>query len=150
MQFDWYWLYFLIGVAFVVAEIFTLTFYFLPIGLAAIATGLFALVSDNLYLHVVVFTAVGILLFIFISKWKKSRFLKPVGSQHVAGLVGQQGVIVEIFHSPQAAGKVKVFSDVWDLYWDLQQQEILMNFKLGDVVKVTAVEGNKVKVEKLN
>jgi membrane protein implicated in regulation of membrane protease activity len=150
MQFDWYWLYFIIGIFFVLIEIFSLTFYFLPIGIAAISTGIFALFTNNLYIHVTVFCFIAILLFIFISKWKKSRFLKPIGSQHIAGLVGQQGIIVEAYKSPQDSGKVKVFSDVWDLFWDLHQQEKIMHLKEGDIVKVTAIEGNKVKVEKLN
>lgn len=150
MQFDWYWLYFIIGIFFILIEIFSLTFYFLPIGIAAIITGIFAIFINNLYFHVAVFCFVGIFLFIFISKWKKSRFLKPIGSQHIAGLIGQQGIIVEAYKSPQDSGKVKVFSDVWDLFWDLHQQEKIMHLKEGDIVKVTAIEGNKVKVEKLN
>ena len=149
MTFDWHWLYFVFGVLFILIEIFTLTFYFLPIGIAAIVTGLFALFIQNVYIHVAIFTIAGIILLIFISKWKKSRFLKPVGTQFVAGLVGQQGVIIEGFMSSQSPGKVKIFSDIWEIHWDPHQESKVMNLKVGDLVKVITVEGNKVTVDKV-
>ncbi|WGL59313.1 NfeD family protein [Pigmentibacter sp. JX0631] len=150
MDYDLYWLYLIIGISFLLVEIFSLTFYFLPIGLAAILTGIFAIFTNNVYFHVGLFSILGIFLFFFISKWKKSRFLKPKGSQHIAGLVGQQGIVVENYQSPQISGKVKIFSDVWEIYWDIHQENSLRQLKEGDVVKVISVEGNKIKVEKLS
>lgn len=150
MDYDLYWLYLIIGISFLLIEIFSLTFYFLPVGIAAIVTGIFAIFISNIYFHAGLFSFLGILLFIFISKWKRSRFLKPIGSQHIAGLIGQQGIVIEAYQSPQLTGKVKIFSDVWEIYWDIHQENKLLQIKEGDVVKVLSVEGNKIKVEKLS
>ncbi len=149
MSFEWHWLYFLAGVILIVIEVVSLTFYFLPVGIAAIITGIFSLFFENVYLHVFIFVVSNILLLIFISKWRKSRFLKPKESHFVSGLVGQVGVVVEEYKSAQNTGKVKIFSDTWDIYWDKQHEKLLLELKMGDHIKVTSVQGNKVTIEKL-
>ena len=65
------------------------------------------------------------------------------------GLVGQTGIIFEEFQSPQSTGKVKIFSDVWEIHWDSQHEKIISELKIGDRVKVISVLGNKVIVEKV-
>lgn len=149
MNFEWHWLYFVVGIVFILIEVFTLTFYFLPIGIAAIVTGFFALFISNIYIHAAIFVVASILLLLFISKWRKSRFLKPSGSQFVAGLVGQLGVVVENYKSSLEPGKVKIFSDVWEIHWDAHREKMLLELKIGDHVKVISVEGNKVNVERV-
>ncbi|WP_186645960.1 NfeD family protein [Fluviispira vulneris] len=148
MNIELYWIYFLIGIIFIILEVFSLTFYLLPIGLAALITGIFAIISENIYIHGCVFVLSSILLLFFISKWRKSRFLKPKDSHFQVGLVGQIGIIVEEFQSPQNTGKVKIFSDVWEIHWDSQHEKIIAELKMGERVKVTSVLGNKVIVEK--
>lgn len=145
MSFEWHWLYFVAGIFFILIEVFSLTFYFFPIGLSAIITGIFALFIPNIYIHVAIFVVASVLLLIFISKWRKSRFLKPSGSQFIAGLVGQVGVVVEAYKSSLEPGKIKIFSDVWEIHHDKMPLEL----KVGDYVTVVSVEGNKVIVEKV-
>ena len=149
MNFEWHWLYFVAGIIFILVEVFSLTFYFFPIGIAAIITGIFALLFSNIYIHAAIFVVTSILLLLFISKWRKSRFLKPTGSQFVAGLVGQLGVVIECYKSSLEPGKVKIFSDIWEIHWDAHHDKMLLDLKVGDHVKVVAVEGNKVVVEKV-
>ena len=149
MDFEWHWFYFVVGIFFILVEVFTLTFYFLPIGLAALVTGIFGIFIQNIFVHAAIFVITSILLLIFISKWRKSRFLKPSGSQFVAGLVGQIGVVIENYKSPQEPGKVKIFSDIWEIQWDNHHEELLHELKVGDHVKVISVQGNKVVVEKV-
>ncbi|KAB8032018.1 NfeD family protein [Fluviispira multicolorata] len=149
MNFELYWFYFLIGIIFILIEVFTLTFYFLPIALAALLTGFFAIFFDNIYIHGSVFVLSSIMLLFLISKWRKSRFLKPKDSHFIVGLVGQMGLVVEEFKSQQNTGKVKIFSDIWEIYWDSHHEKIIVELKVGDRVKVTSVQGNKVIVEKL-
>jgi inner membrane protein len=149
MSFEWHWLYFVAGIIFILIEVFSFTFYFLPIGIAAIITGIFALFIQNIYIHVAIFVVTCISLLVFISKWRKSRFLKPSGSQFVAGLVGQFGVVIENYKSTIEPGKVKIFSDIWEIHWDAHHDKMLIDLKIGDHVKVVSVEGNKVVVEKV-
>ncbi|APJ03300.1 NfeD family protein [Silvanigrella aquatica] len=149
MELEWYWLYFVAGIVFALLEIFSLTFYFLPLGIAAIITGLFALFNSNIYIHAAIFVVSGILLLVFISKWRKSRFLRSSGSQFIAGVVGQVGIIVEDYKSSTEPGKVKIFSDIWEIHWDSQRDKMLSELKMGDHVKVVSVEGNKVIIEKI-
>jgi len=149
MNFDWYWLYFFIGIVLCIIEIFTLSFYLLPIGIASILTGILALFFESLYVHVFVFVIFSIVMLYFISKWKKSRFLKPVNSSFVAGLEGQQGIVIKLFKSVIEPGKVKIFSDEWDIYCDSHNEQLLKTLVEGDIVKVISVKGNKIKVEKV-
>lgn len=147
MQSQWHWFYFLIGIILLVTEVFTLTFYILPIGLAVILTGVFGFFSDSIFLHGLFFIIVNFILMYAVSRWRKSKFLKPQDSHFHVGIVGQTGIVVEEFQSYLKPGKVKVFSDVWDLYCEPHHEQEIQKLKIGDSVKVTGVEGNKVIVK---
>jgi membrane protein implicated in regulation of membrane protease activity len=149
MNIEWHWIYLVMGIIFILLEVFSFTFYFLPLGISAIITGVFALFNSNIYIHGVIFVVSSVLLLVFISKWRKSRFLKPSGSSFVAGVVGQTGIITEVYKSSLQPGKVKIFSDTWEIHWDNHREKMLIELKIGDHVKVVSVEGNKIVIEKI-
>lgn len=149
MNENWHWLYFVAGIVFIMIEVLSFTFYFLPLGISAIITGICALFISNIDLHVFIFVVSASLIFIFLSKWRKSKFLKPLGSQFIAGVVGQYGIVIEKYNSSADPGKIKIFSDVWQIHWDSSHSKMLADLNVGDNVKVIAMKGNKVIVEKV-
>jgi membrane protein implicated in regulation of membrane protease activity len=146
---EFHWWYFLAGILLCLGEVFFLLFFLLPMGLAAIFTGILSFFIFSYYWHVFYFVLFSVILFFLISRWKKSKFLKPVDHNVALGLIGQVGIIVEAFESIQKTGKVKIFSDVWDIYYEKKDENMLSSLKMGERVKIVEIHGNKVSVKKV-
>ncbi len=135
-------LFVLLGMLFIIAEVFTTTFYFLPVGISFLITGFFATFLSPIFL---IFIFLILSLFgLYLTKIVKqkitlSKHKKENDSKEEITLVGQNGVIV----NENNQIKVKVFSDSWALL-----NEEINHYKAGDHVKISEVRGNKVRVEK--
>jgi membrane protein implicated in regulation of membrane protease activity len=135
--------FFFIGVGLVALELFAPTFYFFPVGVGFIASGLLYYFTANFWASLVVFfvlTAVGY--FISLKYIKKVRGLRSVLEE----LQRQEGVVIgklddftyEVRFPLGAAGE-----EVWNAY---SEEELAY----GDRVRVVGIKGNKLVVEKVS
>lgn len=141
-------LYLVVGLVLTALEIVVPGFVLLPIGLAAMAAAGVAVFTESVLVHVFAFVLTALTLFYALSKWN----LSPFGRQRVSdqfGLPGKIGTLVELIESPAQSGRVKVYGDVFDVYWDdadPRMQELCV-LELGARVRITRVVGIKVSVE---
>jgi len=136
-------IFFFIGVALVLMELFAPTLYFFPVGVGFIASGLFYYFTGNFWASLALFfslTALGY--FISLKYIKKVKGLRSVLSE----LKKQTGVVVgklddftyEVRFPLGAAGE-----EVWNAY---SEEEL----SYGDRVRVVGIKGNKLVVEKVD
>ncbi|MGG2092456.1 NfeD family protein [Bacillus sp. S13(2024)] len=96
-----------------IAEMLTVTFYLLWIGIGAVVGGLIALfVPNSLLLQVVIASIVSLILTIFTKRISKN-FREAKGyTDAVDQLVGKKGIIVKTITN-EANGIVKIDGDMW-------------------------------------
>lgn len=140
-----YLLYFLIGILFCISEIFTLTFYLLPLGIASFLTGLCALYFQSIYVHAFCFGIISVLSIFLMQKFRTSKFLKSTEPHYHSGPIGSQGVVISVDKINHTV-KVKIFGDIWDVYLD---QNHVIELQEEDTVKVIGTSGNKIIVKKI-
>jgi membrane protein implicated in regulation of membrane protease activity len=148
-------LYIGLGLVLCIFELFLFSFFLLPLGLAAILVGLVALfITSSLGIHALVFAlAAFCLLWLFRvlkRKWAAERQTKaenPFETLHV-GAKGRKGIVIEAYASLEKPGRVKVFSDEWEVCAEDMDPNLLRELQVGDSVRVVAMHGNKVVVEK--
>lgn len=131
----------LIGLLFLFVEVFTVTFFFLPVGITFFITGIFAFFLPPFYL-IFIFLLSAILCF-YGSRQVKQKLLKgkmnldQTSKDTEISLVGQKGTV----YREGDDFKVKVFSDSWIIIPDDHNP-----LQIGDKVKIVAVHGNRVSV----
>ena len=122
-------------------ELVTVNLVSIWFSLGALITTFVSLVTDNLMIHLAVFTISSILLLLltkpFVMKMKK-RDVIPTNLDRV---VGKVGVVTEKIEK-DGIGEVKVLGKKWSAYSD---KEIEENSK----VKVLSINGVKLKVEEI-
>jgi membrane protein implicated in regulation of membrane protease activity len=134
--------FFLIGVVFVLLELFVPTLYFFPVGIGFIASGLFYYFTGNFPISLVIFfvlTSIGY--YVSLRHIRRLKGLRSVLEE----LQRQEGVVIgrldeftyEVRFPLGAAGE-----EVWNAY----SEEKLA---YGDKVKVVGIKGNKLVVEKV-
>lgn len=145
----WYiWL--ILGVLFIVAEIFTSGFVLLWFGIGALVAGLLSLLGLGLPLQVVAFLAVSIALTVA-SRTIFERFLMrgSPGRELKTGmelLPGQMGVVVTSSEGALREGAVRVFGSTWRAF-PAEQEGLLQE---GERVQIDRVEGSTVYVRKVD
>lgn len=146
----WYiWL--ILGVLFIVAEMFTAGFVLLWFGIGALVAALLAFSGlVGLPLQIVVFLAVSIALTVA-SRTIFERFLmrgSPGGELKtgVDTLPGQLGVVVEASAGALQEGAVRVFASTWRAF-PADGEEPL---RIGDQVEIDRVEGATVYVRRVD
>ena len=109
--------------------------------LGALITTFVSLVTDNLMIHLAVFTISSILLLLltkpFVKKMKK-RDVIPTNLDMVIGKTGVVTVKIE----KDGIGEVKVLGKKWSAYSDKEVEE-------NSKVKVLSINGVKLKVEEI-
>ena len=117
---DYLWIAWIaIGIAFAVAEVFTLGFVLLWFGIGAIAAGVVALAGGGLVAQVLVFLAVSCALTIASRTILEQVFVRKRQSgvkMGMASLPGQVGTVVESSRGALGEGAVKVFGSTWTAY----------------------------------
>lgn len=130
-----------IGILFVIIEIFDPIFFFLSIGSAAIITGLLATFIHSLVAQVIIFAVLSIAIFFSMKKLGKKLNSTGAPQTNVSALIGKTATVVKTI--PQGGrGYVKVGGEEWSAIC-LLDQEIPETTK----VKVMSIEGNKLIVE---
>ncbi len=145
----WYiWL--IIGVLFIVAEIFTAGFVLLWFGIGALMAGLLALLGLGLPLQVVAFLAISIALTVA-SRTIFERFLMrgSPGSELKTGMESLPGQVCVVVTSSEGAlreGAVRVFGSTWRAF-PTEGEELLRE---GERVQIDRVDGSSVYVRKVD
>ena len=135
------------GIAFAIAEVFTLGFVLLWFGVGAIAASLVALAGFSVTIQVVVFLAVSIVLTIASRTIFDAALLRnrtPQLKMGVDALPGQVGTVVEPSKGALAEGAVKVVGATWTAF-PADGEEPL---EVGDRVTVDRVEGSTIYVRR--
>ena len=138
---DYLWIVWVIaGVAFAVAEVFTLGFVLLWFGVGAIAASLVALAGLGVAAQVLVFLGVSIALTIASRTIFENALFRRRGAALKTGiesLPGQVGTVIEASRGALQEGAVKVFGSTWTAI-PVDGEEPL---ELGERVTVDRVDG---------
>ncbi|WP_192820111.1 NfeD family protein [Rufibacter sp. LB8] len=113
MEFEPWWIWLVAGILLIVGEMFTVSFYFLWLGIAALVAAVLAyLFPENSWLPPMAASITGLLL-IFFTKPLTARARQAKGFQDPAqAMANRVGEIVEPV-TPTRLGLVKVGTEVW-------------------------------------
>ena len=146
-QFAWI-LWIVLGVALIVAEIFTFGFVLFFFGIGALAAGLAGLLGFGFGLQFLVFAAVSIVLTVM----SRTIFTKyfPYGEADtvkmgIDALPGQIGTVTLPSKGILQAGAVKVYGSTWTAY-PINNKIPLIE---GEKVEVVRVQGSSIYVQKI-
>jgi membrane protein implicated in regulation of membrane protease activity len=146
---DYLWIVWVVaGVAFAVAEVFTLGFVLLWFGVGAIAASLVALAGLGVGMQLFVFLGVSIALTIAsrtIFENALFRRRQPQLKMGVDSLPGQVGTVTEASRGALNEGAVKVFGSTWTAF-PVEGEEPL---ELGERVAVDRVDGATIYVRRV-
>ena len=146
---DFLWIVWVVaGVAFAIAEVFTLGFVLLWFGVGAIAASLVALAGLSVTLQVVVFLAVSIALTVASRTIFENALFRNRGPKlkmGVASLPGQVGTVIEASRGTLNEGAVKVFGSTWTAF----PAEGEAPLELGERVAVERVDGATIYVRRV-
>jgi membrane protein implicated in regulation of membrane protease activity len=146
---DFLWIVWVVaGIAFAVAEVFTLGFVLLWFGVGAIAASLVALAGFGVTSQVVVFLIVSILLTIASRTIFENALFRQRGvglKTGMATLPGQVGTVTEPSHGELQEGAVKVFGSTWTAF----PAEGEAPLELGERVAVERVDGATIYVRRV-
>ncbi|MDD2228916.1 MAG: NfeD family protein [Candidatus Cloacimonetes bacterium] len=135
----------MIGIGFVIVEIFDPAFFFISLGIGAILTGLFSMipvVGNSLPLQILIFAILSFIAFLFMRKLGKKLLKHTGGETNVYALKGKTGTVTkEIL--PEGKGFVKVGGEEWAAVEESQQ-----GIELGARIIVQGIDGNKLIVIK--
>jgi membrane protein implicated in regulation of membrane protease activity len=132
-----------IGIVCVIIEIFDPAFFFLALGIGAIATALLALapvIGNNIPVQVVLFAVFSFIAFLFMRKLGKKVLSHTGGETNVDALKGKPGFVTRDIPA-DGKGFVKIGGEEWSAI----EQEGKPVIK-GTKVEIIGIDGNKVVV----
>ena len=109
--------------------------------LGALITTFVSLVTDNLMIHLAVFTISSILLLLLTKPFVKKMKKREKVPTNLDMVVGKTGVVTEKIEK-DGIGEVKVLGKKWSAYSDKEVEE-------NSKVKVLSINGVKLKVEEI-
>ncbi len=131
----------IIGIAFVIIEIFDPAFFFISLGIGGIVTGLLAMIpfiKNSIPLQILLFAIVSFISFLFMRKLGKKVLSNPGSETNVNALIGKPGFVTK--EIPQEGkGYVKIGGEEWSAI-----TEDGSAIPQGGKVTITGIEGNKV------
>lgn len=141
----WHWM--VLGLLLTMAELAIVSFFVVWFGLAALIVGLALLAAPGLALPVqfLLWALLSAALVLLWFRYLRPRTMTAVGTS-AASVAGEVGVLVADL-SPDSRGQVRfqkpiLGADVWEAYADAA-------IAAGERVRVVAVDGNYIKVEKV-
>ena len=135
----------ILGIIFVIVEIFDPAFFFIALGIGAIATGLLSLlnpVGGSIPLQIVIFAILSFVTFLFTRKLGKRVLRNTGGETNVFALKGKTGKISKAIPA-EGRGYVKIGGEDW-VAVAADAKAIEADAK----VTVLEIDGNKLVVEK--
>ncbi len=134
----------ILGIVFVIIEIFDPAFFFLSLGIGAIVTGLLALlpfVQRNIWLQIFLFAIISFLAFLSMRKLGKRVLANPGPDTNVFALKGRQATVTQAI-PVDGRGYVKVGTEEWVAI--TKDHSALAE---GTKVKILDIDGNKLIVK---
>ena len=122
-------------------ELVTVNLVSIWFAIGAIITTFVSLATDNIMIHLAVFTISSILLLLLTKPFVKKLKKRDVIPTNLDRVIGKVGVVTETIEKDDI-GEVKVLGKKWSAYSD---KEIKENSK----VKVLSINGVKLKVEEI-
>ncbi|MDI3503151.1 MAG: hypothetical protein PWP64_87 [Candidatus Cloacimonadota bacterium] len=135
----------MLGIIFVIIEIFDPAFFFLSLGIGSIITGLLALfpfVQRYVWLQIIFFAVISFVAFLFMRKLGKRVLANPGAETNVFALKGKIAHITKAIPL-DGKGYVKVGSEEW-VAISADNSAIAE----GSKVEVVDIEGNKLVVKR--
>ncbi len=138
----------MIGIGFIIIEIFDPAFFFVSLGIGAILTGvasMLPLIGGSIPLQILIFAIISFISFLFMRKLGKKVLTNTGGETNVYALKGKTGTVTkEIPH--EGKGFVKIGGEEWSAIEETQQA-----IELGAKVIVQGIDGNKlIVIRKVN
>ncbi|HNX36832.1 MAG TPA: NfeD family protein [Candidatus Cloacimonadota bacterium] len=136
----WHW-WMIIGIGFVIIEIFDPAFFFISLGIGAILTGLLALipfVNDNIALQILIFAIISFIAFLFMRRLGKKVLANPGGETNVNALIGKTGFVVKEIQQ-DGKGYVKIGGEEWSA--TAEDGSLIAK---DSKVTIIGIDGNKV------
>ncbi len=134
-----------LGIVFVIIEIFDPAFFFIALGIGAIATGLLSLLpllNNNVPLQIIIFAVLSLVTFLFTRKLAKKVHRDAAEETNVFALKGQTARVTKAIPF-DGKGYVKVGGEEWSAI-----SEDGGAIELDETVKVLDIDGNKLIVTK--
>ena len=138
-------LWLIVGIISVIIEIFDPAFFFLALGVGAIATSLLSItpfIRNSLFGQLLIFAVLSFVTFLLMRKLGKKVLADSGVETNVYALKGQTGIVTQTIQ-PQARGRVKVGGEEWSAICE-DDSEI----EVGSRVVVLGIDGNKLIVKK--
>ncbi len=136
----------ILGIGFIIIEIFDPAFFFFSLGIGAIITSLLSLIpilGNSVPLQILIFAVLSFISFLFMRKLGKKLLSKPGGNTNVYALKGQNGFVTKEIPA-EGKGYVKIGGEEWPAI-EVENKAV----ELGAKVVVEGIEGNKVIVRKI-
>ncbi len=132
----------ILGIIFVIIEIFDPAFFFIALGIGAIATGLLSLIELSIPLQIIIFAVTSFVAFLFTRKVGKRVLRHASGETNVYALKGKTGHVTKAIPA-EGKGYVKIGGEEWVAITP-------DNLAIEEGAKVTVIdfEGNKLIVGK--
>lgn len=134
----------ILGIIFVIIEIFDPAFFFLSLGIGAIVTGLLALlpfVQRNIWLQIFLFAIISFLAFLSMRKLGKRVLANPGPDTNVFALKGRQATVTQAI-PVDGRGYVRVGTEEWVAI--TKDHSALAE---GTKVRILDIDGNKLIVK---
>jgi len=145
-SFGWTHFWLILAVVMTIIEILTVAFFALPFALGGLITALFAWLEMPLAGQIGVFAVSSFLMMFVIQKTVKKYFMGKGGSAAKSGtdrLIGMNATVLKRIQGRTMRGEIKVEGEIWSAVAENEE-----NYDEGERVKVAAVEGAKLIVEK--
>lgn len=135
----------ILGIIFIIIEIFDPAFFFVALGIGAIATGLLALIpfmQNNILVQIVLFAVLSFIAFLSMRKLGKKILAHPGEETNVFALKGKIATVTNAILA-DSRGHVKVGGEEW-----VAISEDNLAIDIGEQVIIIGVDGNKLIVKK--
>ena len=116
-------------------------FFFACLGIGALLTAVCAILVQKEWIQWVVFAALSLVSIYTIRPFARKYFLKDETKSNVDALIGQKAVVTGTIEPP-ALGMLKIEGETW-------RAEASEKIEKGGMVEITAVEGTRLKVRKI-
>ncbi len=103
----------IIGILFMVAEIFTPSFFMFWFGIGGIAAAFVAYFYPNLVIETIVFLTISLILVIFTRPFAKRITGEEPRKINVDEIIGKEAIVVEKIDNIAGKGIIKVNGDLW-------------------------------------
>lgn len=136
----------ILGIGFVIVEIFDPAFFFISFGIGAILTSILSMlpfINNSIPLQVLSFALISFISFLFMRKLGKKILSHPGSETNVFALKGKQGFVTKEIPT-DGKGYVKIGGEEWVAVEENQQA-----VELDAKVTIIGIEGNKVIVKKI-